>query len=55
MPAVSSADVYGPIKRATQPKKKLTTTPDAQLVIDPALNPAEDQIWVFGLRARLAL
>lgn len=30
-------------------------TPDVQLLIDPALNPLEDQIWVFGLRARLAL
>lgn len=43
-PAVSSAKVYGQIKRATQPKNKLTTTPDAQLVTDSALNPAEDQI-----------
>ena len=31
----------------------LTITPDIQLVIHPALNPDEDQIWVFGLRARL--
>ncbi len=52
---LSSAEVYEQIKRATQPKKKLTTTPDAQCVTDSALNPAEDQIWVFGLRARLAL
>ncbi|UCG22146.1 MAG: carbohydrate porin, partial [Deltaproteobacteria bacterium] len=30
-------------------------TPDVQLLINPALNTEEDQIWVFGLRARLAL
>jgi len=30
-------------------------TPDVQLLIDPALNPEEDQLWIFGLRARLAL
>jgi len=24
------------------------------LLIDPALNPEEDQLWLFGLRARLA-
>ena len=31
----------------------LTITPDMQLIVNPALNPDEDQIWVFGLRARL--
>jgi len=31
----------------------LTITPDVQLVVNPALNPDEDQIWLFGLRARL--
>ena len=31
----------------------LTITPDMQLIVNPALNPEEDQIWVFGLRARL--
>ncbi|MEE9149756.1 MAG: carbohydrate porin, partial [Candidatus Tectomicrobia bacterium] len=30
-------------------------TPDVQLILDPALNPNEDVIAVFGLRARLAL
>jgi len=29
-------------------------TPSLQLLLDPALNPAEDKVWVFGLRARLA-
>ncbi len=33
----------------------LALTPSVQLLIDPALNPGEDQIWVLGLRARLAL
>jgi porin len=35
--------------------RELAITPSVQLLIDPALNPSEDQIWVFGLRARLAL
>jgi porin len=30
-------------------------TPSVQLLIDPALNPTEDKIWVFGIRARLSL
>lgn len=28
-------------------------TPDAQVIIDPALNATTDTIWVFGLRARV--
>jgi porin len=35
--------------------QNLSFTPSAQLLIDPALNPDEDKIWVFGLRMRLAL
>jgi porin len=35
--------------------QELAITPDIQLLIDPALNPDEDSIWVVGLRARLAL
>lgn len=30
-------------------------TPDIQFVQDPALNPNENSLWIFGLRARLAL
>ena len=57
-------DVFGPgmddqytaeIYYRFQVVKVLTITPDVQLIIDPALNPQEDSIWVFGLRARLAL
>jgi porin len=33
----------------------LTITPDVQLLIDPAMNPEDDVLWVFGLRARLDL
>ena len=36
-----------------QVMKVLSVTPDVQLIIDPALNPEEDTILVFGLRARL--
>ncbi|MFL7869424.1 MAG: carbohydrate porin [Anaerolineales bacterium] len=35
--------------------QNLAITPDVQLIIDPALNPNESSIWIFGLRARLAL
>lgn len=38
-----------------QVAQNLAITPDVQLIIDPALNPEEDTIWVFGLRARLTL
>jgi len=34
--------------------QNLAITPDVQMLINPALNPNEDVIWVFGLRARLA-
>jgi porin len=30
-------------------------TPNVQLLVDPALNPNEHSIWVFGLRVRIAL
>lgn len=29
-------------------------TPSLQLLIDPALNPVDDEVWVLGLRMRLA-
>jgi porin len=57
-------DVFGPglddqytaeIYYRLQVLKVLTVTPDVQLIINPALNPQESSIWVFGLRARLAL
>ena len=35
--------------------EQLAVTPDLQLFINPATNPDESSIWVFGLRARLAL
>ena len=34
--------------------KVLTITPDVQLLINPARNPEEDRLWVFGLRARMS-
>jgi porin len=34
--------------------KELAVTPDIQYIKNPALNPEEDTMWVFGLRARLA-
>lgn len=37
-----------------QVTKEFAITPDVQLLIDPALNPDKDTLWVFGLRARLS-
>ena len=34
---------------------QLAITPDLQWLRNPTLNPEEDQIWVLGIRARLAL
>ena len=34
--------------------KELAITPDIQYIKNPALNPDDDSLWVFGLRARLA-
>ena len=34
--------------------KELAITPDIQYIKNPALNPEDDELWVFGLRARLA-
>ena len=33
--------------------KELSITPDVQYIKNPALDPTEDSLWVFGLRARL--
>ena len=38
-----------------QLSQNFAVTPDVQYVMDPALNPSEDSIWYFGLRARLSL
>ena len=35
--------------------QNLAIAPSLQLLIDPALNPMEDRIWLFGLRMRLSL
>jgi len=34
--------------------KEFAVTPDIQYIRNPALNPDNDKLWVFGLRARLA-
>jgi porin len=38
-----------------QVSQRLAITPDVQLILNPALNPDENSIFVWGLRARLAL
>ena len=35
--------------------QQIAVTPSIEYLKNPALNPEEDSIWVFGLRARLAL
>lgn len=34
--------------------QNLAITPSLQLLIDPARNPQDDRVWVYGLRVRLA-
>jgi porin len=34
--------------------REISITPAVQLLINPALNPQKDTIWVFGLRSRFA-
>ena len=34
--------------------KVLAVTPDIQVVVDPALNPQEDMLALFGMRLRAA-
>ena len=38
-----------------QLSQNFSLTPDLQLLIDPANNPAEDRVWVLGLRAYLTM
>jgi porin len=38
-----------------QVTQNIQITPDIQYMINPALDPDEDNSWVFGLRARIAL
>jgi porin len=38
-----------------QLSKNFSLTPDLQLILDPANNPGESSIWVFGVRAILTL
>lgn len=35
--------------------REIALTPNVQLIVDPALNPDDDSIWVGGIRGRLAL
>jgi len=35
-----------------QVSKAIAITPDVEYLINPALNPDTDSIWVFGLRVR---
>lgn len=54
-PSVADDQYTAEIFYRFQLTQNLAITPDVQLIIDPALNPDESTIWIFGLRARLAL
>ena len=47
-------DDFAVIRYRFQLTEQLAITPDIQSLIDLALNPDEDNLCVFGLRARLA-
>ena len=38
-----------------QHSQNLAFTPSVQWLIDPALNPDEDQIWIVGIRMEFSL
>ena len=38
-----------------QLSQNLAITPSVQLLIDPAINPDEDHVWIGGIRIRLTL
>ena len=53
-PSTSSDDQYvAELFYRLQLAQNLAITPSVQLVVDPALNPDEDVVGVFGLRARV--
>jgi len=33
----------------------MAITPDVQLVVNPALDPSKESLWIFGLRVRATL
>ncbi len=49
----STSILIGRTPRA--PLRETALTTDVQLLLDPALNPQDDSIWVLGLRLRIAL
>jgi porin len=62
--AKPSEDTYGPglhdeyvteLSYRFQLTKSMSLLSDLQLVLNPALNPAKDRVWVLGFRASLAL
>jgi hypothetical protein len=44
-----------PVFAVSSSPQSLAITPSVQLLLDPALNPQEDTVWVWGLRFRFAL
>jgi porin len=47
--------VTGELFYRLQLAQNLAVTPSVQLIIDPALNSTEDELWITGVRARLTL
>ena len=50
-----ASQVTGEFFYRLQFSQALAITPSVQLLKDPALNPEEDTVWVWGIRFRLAL
>lgn len=49
LPAQYTAEIF----YRYQVTPQFAVTPDAQLIMNPALNPAEDVLWALGIRSRL--
>jgi porin len=37
------------------PVPEVAITPDVQFIVNPALDPTEDSVWILGLRLRATL
>ena len=49
------SQVAGEFFYRLQLAQKLAITPSVQLLKDPALNPTDDTVWVWGIQFRLTL
>ncbi len=50
-----SSQVTGELFYRVQLAQNLAITPSLQLLKDPALNPEDDTVWIWGIRVRMTL